>query len=180
LRQNPEYRIQKPGEAEFEIMKLMALFQMTYVGAPMIYYGTESGMWGADDPDDRKPMVWDDLKYEDETAHPLPGKTRPRDNVQFNPDLFAYFKKLIHVRNQHIALRRGSFRTLVKDNERDVYAFERKEGNERIVVVVNNSAQHQKAALGEKQLYVDLMTGVVVSLDSVSLAPRSGAVLTPK
>lgn len=180
LRQNPEYRIQKPGEAEFEIMKLMALFQMTYVGAPMIYYGTESGMWGADDPDDRKPMVWDDLKYEDETAHPLPGKTRPRDNVQFNPDLFAYFKKLIHVRNQHIALRRGSFRTLVKDNERDVYAFERKEGNERIVVVVNNSAQHRTAALGEKQLYVDLMTGVVVSLDSVSLAPRSGAVLTPK
>ena len=34
---------------------------MTYVGAPMIYYGDEVGMWGADDPSCRKPMLWDDL-----------------------------------------------------------------------------------------------------------------------
>ena len=34
---------------------------MTYRGAPMIYYGDEVGMWGADDPHDRKPMIWDNL-----------------------------------------------------------------------------------------------------------------------
>ena len=37
---------------------MVALFQFTYVGAPMMYYGTEAGMWGADDPCDRMPMVW--------------------------------------------------------------------------------------------------------------------------
>jgi cyclomaltodextrinase / maltogenic alpha-amylase / neopullulanase len=35
---------------EWQIQRLLTLFQMTYVGAPMIYYGTEAGMWGADDP----------------------------------------------------------------------------------------------------------------------------------
>ena len=40
--------------------------QFTYVGAPHIWNGDEVGMWGADDPDERKPMVWSDLRYEDE------------------------------------------------------------------------------------------------------------------
>lgn len=34
---------------------MFALFQATYVGAPMIYYGTEFGMWSADAPEDRMP-----------------------------------------------------------------------------------------------------------------------------
>ena len=37
---------------------------MTYIGAPMIYYGDEVGMWGANDPCNRKPMFWKELNYE--------------------------------------------------------------------------------------------------------------------
>ena len=48
----------------------MIIFQMTYVGAPTVYYGDEVGMWGANDPDCRKPMVWDDLEYADEVFDP--------------------------------------------------------------------------------------------------------------
>ena len=36
-------------------------WQMTFVGAPMIYYGDEAGMWSPDDPSDRQPMIWKDL-----------------------------------------------------------------------------------------------------------------------
>ena len=43
------------------MQRMVAVMQATFVGAPMIYYGTEAGMWGADDPCDRKPMVWPDL-----------------------------------------------------------------------------------------------------------------------
>ena len=56
----------------------MALFQFTYVGAPMVYYGDEVGMWGANDPDCRKPMVWDDLAYNDEVYN-ADGSTRTPD-----------------------------------------------------------------------------------------------------
>ena len=40
---------------------------MTFVGAPMIYYGDEAGMWSPDgDPSNREPMTWQDLEpYDD-------------------------------------------------------------------------------------------------------------------
>ena len=61
---NENYNLRKPNSSEIEKQKLLALIQMTFVGAPMVYYGDEAGMWGADDPDERKPMVWPEYKYE--------------------------------------------------------------------------------------------------------------------
>ena len=68
---NDAYSVRAPNAAEREIQRLVVLMQMAYVGPPMLYYGTEAGMWGADDPDDRKPMLWADLSYDDECADPL-------------------------------------------------------------------------------------------------------------
>lgn len=65
---NPQCQIRKPNVEERKIQRLIALFQFTYPGPPMIYYGTESGMWGGDDPDCRKPMVWSDMVYEPESV----------------------------------------------------------------------------------------------------------------
>lgn len=47
-----------------DILKLISVFQMTYIGAPMIYYGDELGMWGATDPYCRKPMLWDQYRFD--------------------------------------------------------------------------------------------------------------------
>ncbi|MEX2115944.1 MAG: glycoside hydrolase family 13 protein [Bacteroidota bacterium] len=178
LRQNPDYDIRKPGESEFQILRLMALFQMTYVGAPMIYYGTESGMWGPDDPDDRKPMVWDDIAYDDERSHPIAGKTRPVDKVAFDHNLFAYLKQLISLRNKHVALRRGSFRTLIATRE-GIYAFERAHGSNHVTVILNNSDKPGRAALGSKSRYTDLLTGNTVHGSDILLPARTGMVLVP-
>ena len=38
--------------------KLTALFEMTYVGAPHVYYGDEVAMEGGADPDCRRPFDW--------------------------------------------------------------------------------------------------------------------------
>ena len=70
---NPDYNPGKPSPEDYQKQKMIAAFQMTYRGAPMIYYGDEVGMWGADDPHDRKPMIWDDLKYDDEVITPASG-----------------------------------------------------------------------------------------------------------
>ncbi|MGB6129177.1 MAG: alpha amylase N-terminal ig-like domain-containing protein [Psychrilyobacter sp.] len=48
-------------------LKLATLIQLTIDGSPIIYYGNEKAMWGADSPDSRKPMIWDDIKFENET-----------------------------------------------------------------------------------------------------------------
>jgi len=147
LRNNPAYNVSKPTEDARQIQKLILLFQMTYVGAPMIYYGDEAGMWGADDPDDRKPMVWGDLIYEHERTHPVAGRMRTDDEVTFDRGLFSIYKKLVSLRNENVALRRGEFSTVLADDEQNVYAFRRSAGKNELIVVLNRGSKPAKVAL---------------------------------
>jgi cyclomaltodextrinase / maltogenic alpha-amylase / neopullulanase len=59
LRDEHPYIYEKPGSRAYALQTLIAAIQATYVGSPMIYYGDEIGMWGADDPCCRMPMAWD-------------------------------------------------------------------------------------------------------------------------
>ena len=142
LRQNPSYKVRAPREPERELQQLVALFQMTYVGMPMIYYGTAAGMWGADDPDDRKPMVWPDRTYDVEDDHPF-GQERPPDPVRFTRDLFQTYQSLVTLRTESAALRRGEVTVLQADDERRLFAYARTvdgaEGREMVVVALNRS-----------------------------------------
>jgi glycosidase len=133
----PEYDVRRPNERERQIQRLAALFQMTYVGAPMIYYGTEAGMWGADDPDVRKPMVWPDLTYAPETAHPRGGH-RPVDPVEFDRELFEFYRSVIALRRAHEALRRGEFVTLHAGKARATFAFLRLLSKHNPLLVILN------------------------------------------
>ena len=71
---NPDYKINKPDQLTRKEQILLLIHQFTFIGAPQIWNGEEVGMWGADDPDCRKPMVWDDITYEDEKANYDPSK----------------------------------------------------------------------------------------------------------
>ena len=177
---NAHYDISKPTARDRQVQKLMALFQMTYLGAPMIYYGTEAGMWGADDPDDRKPMVWADLKYESERTDPL-NRARPADSVEFDSDLFAWYQRLFRIRHQETALRRGTFQTLVTDDSKEIYAFERAAGVESIIVVLNNHWNAQTATIDATRSVRDLLTGKTfrpkANRISLKLAGKSGMIL---
>lgn len=182
LRWNQNYDVSKPTAKARQIQKLIVLFQMTYLGAPMIYYGDEAGMWGADDPDDRKPMVWPELTYDNEKMHPVPGKMRMNDVVRFDKELFDYYKKLVQIRKENVALRRGDFTTLLDDDNNDVYAFQRKAGNNEIIVIINNSELEQVVGMrliGARS-YREALTGVTVEGTDrlvTALRPKSASIL---
>jgi glycosidase len=184
LHDNPYYDVRKPHEDEWKILRLIALFQMTYPGAPMIYYGTEAGMWGADDPDERKPMVWADLEYEDEVAN-ISKTPRPRDKVFFDHDLFAYYKKLINIRKSEVALRRGTFNTLFYNDKTDCFGFIREYNNQKIAVVVNNSKLDQIIPLSEigNGAWINLLDKRQINYSdtskSVIVHNKSGLILKP-
>jgi cyclomaltodextrinase / maltogenic alpha-amylase / neopullulanase len=144
---NPKYSTRKPGDYEIIIAKLFVIFQMTYLGAPMVYYGDEVGMWGANDPDCRKPMVWADMKYDDEVYLPNQTKKTEPDKVESNNDLREHYKKLIGIRNENPALQLGDFETILTDNTKELYAFSRNYKNEKIIVVFNNSTQKHTAEI---------------------------------
>lgn len=182
---NPDYQVRKPNAEELRLQKLFVIMQMTYVGAPMIYYGDEVGMWGANDPDDRKPMVWPDIRYEDEATNP-DGSKRPADKVAVNRELQRHYRTLIAIRNHHRALRLGDFQTLVSDDRRDIYAFERTYQGEQVRVVLNNSDKELQIALPNSQnlLWQDILNGFPVEVDSgevrVTVPRKWGVVLAVK
>jgi glycosidase len=182
------YQVRKPNAEEFAILKLMATFQFTYVGAPMVYYGTEAGMWGADDPDDRKPMIWPDMTFDDEINHPY-SRQRPRDKVAFDADLHSHYTKLGAVRNSNAALRGGNFQTLIAEDGGEVYAYMRRAGSQFAIVVLNNSTEARSVRLDMSvmrnmpNVYTDAISGAQFrrtgSSLTIPLESMQGVILVP-
>ena len=110
--------------------------QVTFLGAPMIYYGTESGMWGGDDPDDRMPMVWDDMEYDPQTHDPL-GREREADKVAFDNDMYLFYKAAIALRTRTVPLRYGSFELVEVDDAAQFFSFRRRYQGEDVLVGIN-------------------------------------------
>jgi glycosidase len=104
-------------------------------------------------------MGWADLKYDDETTHPL-GRTRRQDEVAPNPVLFAMHQKLIGLRKAHLRLFvDGGHRWLVTDDAAGVLAYARTLGNEEVVVAFNKSEQPRGFRLPEGR-YREIFTSV--------------------
>ncbi len=109
------YSNDKPGLLEKEFFKGIVAFQMAYVGAPVVYYGAEVGMWGADDPTCRKPMLWEDMglgqQFETQCVTHPGTWCLENANVKFSTDqdkdLLAVYRRMLKARNEHPALRRG-------------------------------------------------------------------------
>ena len=124
-----DYRADKPPAWAYEKARLAALLQMAYVGAPMVYYGDEAGMWGSDDPNNRKPMLWEDLQpYADPDMHVM-------------PDHLDFYRRAMALRHAHPALRRGTIETVLLDDEQDVWVFLREFEGDRVLVALNAGSE---------------------------------------
>lgn len=99
-RADRQYRVDRPDATAQKKLRMILLSQFTSIGAPHIYYGDEVGMWGADDPDNRKPMVWGDLTHDNEKTDPF---ARPRSNDDVRPDLRLWedYRRLIRLRREY-------------------------------------------------------------------------------
>jgi len=125
-----------PTESDRQIQKAILTFQFTYLGAPYIYFGDETGTWYGS----RNPMVWDDLKYENQ--HPF-GDDFPVD-AHVDKDIFNFYKSVVKLRKDYPALRRGSYHTVYMNDEKGIIAFQRSYKNERIRAVFNLSDKSQE------------------------------------
>jgi glycosidase len=155
----PEYDVRKPNEVERRIQRLITLLQMTYVGPPMVYYGTEAGMWGADDPCDRMPMVWPDLTFERQRHDPN-GKPRDADEVKFDERLFNFFSTAIAMRHASSALRRGEIEFVAAVDPAEFVAFRRFDDKEILLVGLNrgDDAYRWKIPLEQGQGVTQIFT----------------------
>jgi glycosidase len=172
-----DYDVRKPNAAERRIERMAALLQMTYVGAPMIYYGTEAGMWGGDDPCDRMPMVWQDMTFDPQQADPL-DRPREADVVEFDEALFNYYRAVIDLRKQIPALRYGSIEFICTDDKARFLAFKRADDRDTVLVGFNrgDAGYAWKIPLGEGDSVAQVFTASG-DFDQVRVAETSGAAL---
>ncbi len=97
--------------------RLSTLFQMTYAGAPCIYYGDEIGVEGNHDPDCRRGFLWEKSRW--------------------NTELREFVRRCIALRKAHPALRRGDLEWLVTRD--GVVAYLRRLGAEVVLIALNSS-----------------------------------------
>ncbi|MCP4537428.1 MAG: DUF3459 domain-containing protein [Chloroflexi bacterium] len=118
-------------------LKLATLFQMTFPGAPCVYYGDEIGMEGNHDPDCRRAFPWNEAYWDH--------------------DLLVFFRKAARLRHEHPVLRRGRFLRLHADDQHGVYAFARQSlsGEETLVVVLNNGPNSYDIDVPAQDLFPD-------------------------
>ena len=172
-RENPAYRIDRPDERVKRIQRLILVQQFTFTGAPHIYYGDEVYMWGPDDPDNRKPMVWEDRVYEPEATHPL-GLPRNIDPVYPDTSWRAFYRQLIMMRRQYIKLfAYGSLRW-VELPYPDVIAYRRTYEHQEALVLLNRGTEpvHLSAIPLPKGVYEEVLTGHVADVGARGLTTR--------
>jgi cyclomaltodextrinase / maltogenic alpha-amylase / neopullulanase len=147
-------------------LRLATLFQMTYPGAPSIYYGDEIGLTGGHDPLNRGAFPWD-------------------DGDSWDRELLHDFQRFIALRKAHPALRRGSFAFLAAEG--DAIAYARRLGSETVLVAINTSSNSRRIdvpvpeVLAEGDALVEVWSRGSIKVEGgrirgLSLAPRSGRV----
>lgn len=105
------------------VMREAVAVQMTWVGAPTVYYGDEAGVCGFTDPDSRRTYPWG----------------------QENRELVEFHKEMIRIHKREKPLRTGSLKMLSWPS--NVLAYARFQEGEQIIVVLNNSKELKEVTI---------------------------------
>ncbi len=120
-----------PEAAEKNIDKAVfreaVVIQMTWMGAPTIYYGDEAGVCGFTDPDNRRTYPWG---HEDK-------------------EMISFHRDLISLRHRHPVFKTGSIKMV--DSDYNFIAYGRFDRDEQILIIVNNNMteMHKKLTVWE-------------------------------
>lgn len=127
---------------------------MGFVGVPCLYYGSEVGITGAKDPDNRRCMEWDES--------------------QWDKDLLAFHQRIIQLRLKTPALKQGGFQLL--HAEGDTLAFLRESAQQRLIVAGNRGEASElvlngaSMGLNEGTRLLDLLSETVYSVQEGKLS----------
>ena len=186
-RGNPELDLGPPNETTMREMRMMLLHQFTFISAPHIWNGDERGMWGGDDPDCRKPIIWEDIDHRPQVFGPN-GKQAKPTTVKPNLELLDYYRTLIALRKQRRELVGGELEFILANDNDMILAYRRKLEGRETIIAFNLSGQVKEVRLNEvsrlkTKILGESNPGSVADLQQdgraiqFELAPGSGVVL---
>lgn len=112
------------------IFRQAVVFQMTWPGAPTVYYGDEAGVCGWTDPDSRRTYPW--------------GK-EDKELIQFHKDIIAIHKS-------HRALTRGSVMFMYGAHK--IISYGRFTNDEQMVIILNTNYENTDVKLHVRRIGV--------------------------
>lgn len=115
----------------YGVYRAAVMLQMTWPGAPTLYYGDETGVCGWTDPDNRRTYPWGKEDYE----------------------LIEFHRYIVSLHKSFPALRRGSLKQLVAD--RQLIGYGRMKETNKCVVVINNRANPRNVSVPVWELDID-------------------------
>ncbi|HJU52006.1 MAG TPA: glycoside hydrolase family 13 protein [Acidimicrobiia bacterium] len=133
-------------------LELATLLQLTYPGAPGVYYGDEIGMTGKNDPGCRRAFDWN----RDPLRHPLA----------------QMIASLTDLRRRHPSLVEGEWRPL--PSKRNLLAFSRRLGREALGIFINRGSRTRVSVGGAQKV---LWGNASLEGDTLIIPPRSGAII---
>jgi cyclomaltodextrinase len=145
----------------YDKLKMLETFIMTIPGIPVIFYGDEIGMPGANDPDNRRMMRFDDL-----TENELAVK--------------AHVAAITKLRASHLAFMYGNLEVLHADDQTMV--FRRSYLGDQAIVMFNNSDRTREITLPAASLGLTALRGDIKPMEkgeaaSISMPPFSTQIL---
>ena len=137
------------------VMREAVIFQMTWPGAPTVYYGDEAGMCGWTDPDDRRTYPW--------------GRE--------DKEMIRFHKEIIRIHKMYKALKTGSCKILYEGP--GLFSFARFDDEDRFIISFNNNDDYRKvsipiwqAGITENEMLVSL---IYTNIDFFALDARQYA-----
>ena len=174
-------------------LELAALFQFTYVGAPMVYYGDEVAVNSPSQTSSANGPIGDPY-----TRPPYPWTDQPGDPTIYGPpdtSVESYYTKLAHLRKQYPVLQNGSFITLLTGDTQqpgaaaNTYAYARVLNSSIAVIAMNNSTSSNSATIpidglaADGSQLQDAISNATYTVSggniSLTLSPLTGVVLLP-
>lgn len=130
------------------VMREAVVIQMTWPGAPTVYYGDEAGVCGFTDPDNRRTYPW--------------GKE--------DQQMLDFHRSMIKLHKEYEVIRKGSLNFLWNDYQGLSYG--RFSDNEQMIVILNNLAEDREIEVEVWQTGISRQEDTV--LERVMLTYRAG------
>jgi cyclomaltodextrinase / maltogenic alpha-amylase / neopullulanase len=179
--ENNDYYVGKPHEKTIARGKAVLMQQFTFVGSPHIWNGDELGMYGGDDPDNRKPIWWSEFNFDPESI-PFQ-KEKSITKPIMDGKLLSYYKSLIKLRNDHQSLASEYYNFDVAYAEDDILAYTRWNDVSVLLVMINPTELDKVIILKDEHQNKELVfiNGVVdTKEDELVLGPFSGCIFKLK
>ena len=132
-------------------------------------------MWGADDPFNRKPLMWKEFHFDPETRNFFQQGIKQFDSLAFKSDQCNWYQTLISIRKSNAVLSNGNCTFFYTEGKK--LAYKRSNGENYLLIYFNVEDHISEFELPLIGKYKDLLSGQLIEGNKFKMAALSSMIL---